>query len=417
MGDPQDRIALPLSDVIKKDWIPPARKKVGKGSGKQGKSANADQRQAAVSGGNFAGVANVRKGGGKGMVISKFNKKKLADRGVTKGAAKGVAKGAAKKGALGGARQGGSKGATKGARKAAANGAIQGGGKGDGRGKGRQPLASRIWSGAAGRSKGAVAKKGASRGTKGIGKGAAKGFAKAVGRGVGRGMDRTTMMAPNKRVNRVVGGIMKQGRDGFTDRGNSSMKGKGRGEQGKGRAQKGKGRSEKGGGKGWKGKDAGQDKGMRAGKKGVGKGGSSGQRDNRGSWAKGGGGNQGKGGGNQGGGNQGNWQHDRWEDLPGDRNATGRRAKSWDDHSKGRQGYNNDGWFDQRRNSGKGAGNAVDSLSADDRRMMKKITIVAQLDKVPKPPPAMRGAAVSEGRSSRGQGGSLSSRFGANFDR
>merc|ERR1712070_376484 len=143
------------------------------------------------------------------------------------------------------------------------------------------------------------------------------------------------------------------------------------------------GRSDKGGSKGWKG-------GM-SGKKGAGKG----KRDDRGSWGKGRG-------------TQGNWQPDRW-----DRNSKGGKGETWDGPSTGRQGYSDGGWSGQRHNSGKGGGNAVDSLSADDRRMMKKITIVAQLDKVPKPPPAMRGSAAGEGRPSRGQGGSLSSRFGA----
>lgn len=416
MGDPQDRIALPLSDVIKKDWNPTARKKGGKSSGKQGSgaAANIAQRKAGVNGGKFGGMdANARKGTGKGMVISKFNKKKIAGSSTAKGAAKGTAKGGAKgvaKGARAGAWKGGGKGGAKGTRKAMAAGASQGGGgKNGGQGKGGRPLASRIWSGAVGKNKGAAVKKGTGRGAKGIGKGAAKGSSKGVGRGVGRGMGRTTMMAPNKRVNRAIGGIVKQSRDSFIGRGSNSMKGKGRREQGKGRVEKGKGRSEKGGGKGWKGKEAAHEKGMQAGmsgKKGAGKG----KRDDHGSWGRGG--NQGKGGGKQR-----NWD-DRWEGFPGgDRNANGGRAKSWDAFSKGRQGYSDDGWSGQRRNSGKGSGNAVDSLSADDRRMMKKITIVAQLDKVPKPPPAMRGAAVGEGRSSRGQGGSLSSRFGANFDR
>lgn len=67
----------------------------------------------------------------------------------------------------------------------------------------------------------------------------------------------------------------------------------------------------------------------------------------------------------------------------------------------------------------------VEDLSAEDRKMMKKITIVAQLDKVPMPPAAMQGLSSPAGgrsvESSRGfaseRGGSLSSRFGANYER
>jgi len=53
--------------------------------------------------------------------------------------------------------------------------------------------------------------------------------------------------------------------------------------------------------------------------------------------------------------------------------------------------------------------------------MMKKISIQVQLDKVPTPPAAMQGISLGKsGRQSnngRVDGGSLSSRFGANFDR
>eukprot|EP00913_Durusdinium_trenchii_P002790 g2581.t1 len=52
--------------------------------------------------------------------------------------------------------------------------------------------------------------------------------------------------------------------------------------------------------------------------------------------------------------------------------------------------------------------------SVQDKRMMKKITVVAQLDKVPKPHPAMQGLRQ---RATGGDTGSLSSRFGANFRR
>ncbi|CAJ1360698.1 unnamed protein product [Effrenium voratum] len=57
---------------------------------------------------------------------------------------------------------------------------------------------------------------------------------------------------------------------------------------------------------------------------------------------------------------------------------------------------------------------AAERLSAEDKRMMKKITIVAQLDKVPKPHPAMQHL---RGRRSSGETGALSSRFAANYRR
>lgn len=84
-----------------------------------------------------------------------------------------------------------------------------------------------------------------------------------------------------------------------------------------------------------------------------------------------------------------------------------------------------DAWA-RARGSGKGGSNlagtrrgtdaaSLDALSEEDRSMMKKITIVAQLDKVPEPLPFM-----SDWTGSRPSGaipGSLSSRFGANFGR
>jgi len=60
----------------------------------------------------------------------------------------------------------------------------------------------------------------------------------------------------------------------------------------------------------------------------------------------------------------------------------------------------------ERRSDGDGG-----RLSADDERMMKKITIVAQLDKVPKPTSAMQGFSMG-GRNRSERGGSLSRRFG-----
>lgn len=82
-----------------------------------------------------------------------------------------------------------------------------------------------------------------------------------------------------------------------------------------------------------------------------------------------------------------------------------------------------DSWssFESPRGGGKGRGDdrrASEELTAEDRRMMKKITIVAQLDKVPRPHPAMQGLVRGSGkRSGGGDTGSLGSRFAANFSR
>eukprot|EP00747_Dinoflagellata_sp_TGD_P165335 gnl/TRDRNA2_/TRDRNA2_186466_c0_seq1.p1 gnl/TRDRNA2_/TRDRNA2_186466_c0~~gnl/TRDRNA2_/TRDRNA2_186466_c0_seq1.p1 ORF type:complete len:446 (-),score=72.24 gnl/TRDRNA2_/TRDRNA2_186466_c0_seq1:73-1311(-) len=59
-------------------------------------------------------------------------------------------------------------------------------------------------------------------------------------------------------------------------------------------------------------------------------------------------------------------------------------------------------------------------MSAEDLRLMKKITIVAQLDKVPNPLPVMRGMPAAGGKGSLRRSsstGSLNSRFGANEGR
>lgn len=63
-------------------------------------------------------------------------------------------------------------------------------------------------------------------------------------------------------------------------------------------------------------------------------------------------------------------------------------------------------------------GNAMGQLSAEDRELMKKITIVAQLDKVPDGPPAMHVRKEGGGFHKGGtDAGVLSSRWGANFGR
>jgi len=64
---------------------------------------------------------------------------------------------------------------------------------------------------------------------------------------------------------------------------------------------------------------------------------------------------------------------------------------------------------EQRRERRGGGADRMGRISPDDERMMKKITIVAQLDKVPKPTPAMQG--FNMGRSRNERGGSLSRRF------
>lgn len=62
-------------------------------------------------------------------------------------------------------------------------------------------------------------------------------------------------------------------------------------------------------------------------------------------------------------------------------------------------------------------------ITSEDRKMMKKIKVVAELDKVPAAPKAMVGASKRDVRGSRREkidgvgGGNLSSIFGANFDR
>jgi len=86
-----------------------------------------------------------------------------------------------------------------------------------------------------------------------------------------------------------------------------------------------------------------------------------------------------------------------------------------------------DRWADNSSHGKSGKGNsggggyveeqkATDQLTAEDKRMMKKITIVAQLDKVPKPHPAMQGMTPGKNARRRSEG-SLSSRFAANYRR
>merc|ERR1712008_130219 len=127
--------------------------------------------------------------------------------------------------------------------------------------------------------------------------------------------------------------------------------------------------------------------------------------------------------------NQGHWQHDKWQhdkfEVDEDAWSRARGANKGKSKGKGRSqgsGKGTEGNGDvtttgARQDTPRGVrGASVEqSLSSEDRRMMKKITIVAQLDKVPKPPVAMQSALLgSRKRSiSPGASGSLSSRFGA----
>eukprot|EP00930_Biecheleria_cincta_P036537 TRINITY_DN25041_c0_g1_i1.p1 TRINITY_DN25041_c0_g1~~TRINITY_DN25041_c0_g1_i1.p1 ORF type:complete len:295 (-),score=58.62 TRINITY_DN25041_c0_g1_i1:27-911(-) len=91
-------------------------------------------------------------------------------------------------------------------------------------------------------------------------------------------------------------------------------------------------------------------------------------------------------------------RYDRWADG----NSFGKSGKSG-------KGYSGGGGYVEEQK-------ATDQLTAEDKRMMKKITIVAQLDKVPKPHPAMQGLASGKNSRRRSEG-SLSSRFAANYTR
>jgi len=77
------------------------------------------------------------------------------------------------------------------------------------------------------------------------------------------------------------------------------------------------------------------------------------------------------------------------------------------------QGFKGGGGERSNQGWGRGAEAGNSRLSRDDEKIMKKITIVAQLDKVPKPSPAMQGLTMGSrsggGRNERG--GSLSRRF------
>lgn len=103
------------------------------------------------------------------------------------------------------------------------------------------------------------------------------------------------------------------------------------------------------------------------------------------------------------------------------------KGSNWSDNRQDWQQSRNDSWETGSGKGGYSGGesmgsprgsrgvNPLDRLTAEDKRLMKKITIVAQLDKVPRPPPAMQGMTLGNGRRSGGESGGLSSRFAANY--
>lgn len=88
----------------------------------------------------------------------------------------------------------------------------------------------------------------------------------------------------------------------------------------------------------------------------------------------------------------------------------GRAPPSGGGYGSSSNGYS--GWRGNERQQ-----SAMEQMSQEDLKMMKKITIVAQLDKVPKPLPAMQGMVVGKGKRNgpSGDSGTLSRRFAANF--
>jgi len=290
----------------------------------------------------------------------------------------------------------------------------KGGGKSRGRGKGTRASSKGRGRGAAGQSysndrtgsffgrtlwKGALTSR--RKGSNDRGKGA--------GRGVGRGLGRTTPREPGMRVNRA-GGIVKRNQGGVVVQ-QRRVKGVGRGIMG-GRGGKGgrMSRSSSAKGLGMKGGRGGSSRSLALADGGKGK------RGWKGS-AKGTKGGRGKGPNRFGakGGGYGTLYSDAAEDTKAPRSGKGGpNGKGRKSDKQGGQRYSSAG----PNNRGNNGGGDPQHLTAEDRQMMKKITIVAQLDKVPKPPAAMQTMA-SRGmkRSSSTGGNTLSSRFGANFER
>uniref|UniRef100_A0A7S4RJN7 Uncharacterized protein n=1 Tax=Alexandrium monilatum TaxID=311494 RepID=A0A7S4RJN7_9DINO len=392
MAPLEDRLEMSLEDVIRTDWKPkPAG---GRGRGAATRAAPGGRGRGAVNGA-APGRGRDAKGRGRGAAA--------AGRGA-KGRGRGNAPKTLRNGVLGVRRTIGPK--------TRQGGNAQGGaGRGRGKQQGRvvqQPRQQRKRAGgpqAKAKGKGnmqlwrgvnAMQGKGGGRGKAGgkmAGKGAgkagnrARAKGKAAGKGSkGKGWGRMALPPVNRK-----GGIQKQGR----------------GAKGGMMALGGKGRAK---GKGW---------GKKGGSYGPGKGGMNGKGMN----------------GN--GSGKGMWEHDKFDGPDfGDswdaqdawsraRGASKGKGKSYDQgKGKGSMRGFSDGFFDggasrpETPRGGNGGGMAEDMLSAEDRRMMKKITIVAQLDKVPKPPQAMQGLAMNKtGKRSSGDTGTLSSRFGANFDR
>jgi len=187
-----------------------------------------------------------------------------------------------------------------------------------------------------------------------------------------RGKGRVTPPQRNlKKVNRA-GGIQKRGRAmGSFSKGVTRRKGAGKGAYGKGTGAQAIANADYG--KGYSKSGSGSSKGKGGGKRSGYKGG--------GSWDQGS-----KKGGNKGG--------SGWDQDFADGGSKGKNGKG--------------GYVEEQK--------ATDQLTAEDKRMMKKITIVAQLDKVPKPHPAMQGMAPGKNSRRRSEG-SLSSRFAANYRR
>lgn len=361
MGD-SDRLQMSLDQVIKKDW---------KGKGNVERQGGSKGRQLRSS-----------KGKGRGLVRGRFAKVKAnGSVGGGKGQAKGGKKGQFRSRSTGKAAGRGGKNRTGRSSKGGARKGSVLGGKGGNRSdhdwrtpdassggsvSKRGPVLRNLWRGAM-RRRGNVSFKTGS--TRRYGKGA--GFSQALRRTI-NGV---------QRVNRA-GGIDKRRAMGakggrYSSKGGKGNRGYTKGQQG-GKGFSGKGSSQNSKGMlalGWNG---GYSKG--GGKKGLAS--SYGYAKGKGGFG--------------GGGSWQEWRHDLYD--------------SWGNGKGAPSGRRNDTWTDDSRS-------ALEQLSAEDRRMMKKITIVAQLDKVPKPHPAMLGMSNGRGRRSSGDSGSLSSRFAANFGR
>uniref|UniRef100_A0A7S1WB13 Uncharacterized protein n=1 Tax=Alexandrium catenella TaxID=2925 RepID=A0A7S1WB13_ALECA len=402
MAPVEDRLEMSLAEVIQTDWKP--QKPAGRGRGAANGAANGAGR-----GGAKAGRRGAAGRGGKGQGRKAAPPARL--RNGTLGVRRTI-----------GPKNGGNSQQVAG----------RGRGRGKARGRGQQPQQQRQQRG--GGYAAAVLQR--SSGGRGRGLQLWRGVSAMQGRGKGYGRSKGAGKAGGKGA-------------GWAGKGPGWGKGKGKGWSKAGQMSLGPPVSRKGGiqklwrgakGAGWgKGKsplgmkgayDKGYAKGLAAaaGKKGGGakgygwKGGKNG-KGVRSMMMKGG-----KGKGSM----KGDWQHDMFDGPDfGDgadmedawsraRGASKGKAKGY---AKGKgkgsmRGFSDD--YDGGAGYRPGTVDADQTLSNEDRKMMKKITIVAQLDKVPKPPPAMQGLALNKGgkrSSSPRDSGALSSRFGANFDR